>query len=93
MAGGQGRRFRHAARQLLVLDTTALINFRGDGLFAMVGSVTGCDLVTTAYRQDPPLVRWRLRSLMAVWVPREFQGLSVRLCDEKGLVDQRGGLY
>jgi len=36
-------------KQLLVLDTTALINFRGDGLFAMVGSLTGCQLVTTEY--------------------------------------------
>lgn len=40
---------KDAAKQLLVLDTTALINFRGDGLFAMVRSVTGRHLVTTEY--------------------------------------------
>jgi hypothetical protein len=44
-------------------------------------------------RQAPTSVRWRLRNLMAAWAAQWFQDLSIRLCDEKGLDDQHGGLY
>jgi predicted nucleic acid-binding protein len=41
---------------LLVLDTTALINFRGEGLFGLLGSLTGLRVVTTAYIVENELV-------------------------------------
>jgi predicted nucleic acid-binding protein len=38
------------------LDTTALINFRSEGLFGLLGSLTGLKVVTTAYVVENELV-------------------------------------